>query len=324
MIKATKPNVPTAPLVLTPADIALVAGYLTNAGDAENMQRAEQIKVLQNNTRENEERNESRQRDINENNEMIESNRREIDQLERDIRNMPPARQVPPSEAQSDLVRAAALSYIKSIAIEQITIDGTERPFIVATTRANSLFTTLDRKYSRAERWYKVKPYKIPLPAYNIRIGLTPSKTLAQNANGLVLALADHAQDTAHFLPWIHNYTHEPHAHWGTTSASEGQYRAICLGEYESEVSSAFKKSIAEGIAALAIYLQTAGSEHAYVTARERWALRLGKAEYNRLMIPSEKEVTKLTEADSDSCDDCNDSDGRTCDDDCSCDCHNE
>ena len=199
--------------------------------------------------------------------------------------------------------------------------------FIVVKTRPNSLVTTLDRKYSKGERWYKSKPYKIPLPAYNIRIGLHPYASYALERNALGLALAE-SNDTAHFLSTISRYRHEPHPHWGTTSidpSETGEYKGVCLGEYEGEVSSAFRRSIAEGLIAFAVYLQTAGSTHAYVTKREVWALWLGKAEYNASLVPSAEEEKTLVESAEDAEEGdcaCRNDDDECVEDDCECDCH--
>ena len=315
MIKATDKRKLT---VKNTADLSIVADYLTQSQDTARIALVERRAVLAENIRGNEDRIERALNDIENWRVEIMEYTNERDQIEREIADLPVPRPVSPEKANTDLVRVLALPYIKSIGTEEM--DG--KQYIVIETRANSLYTTLDRKYSRAERWYKSKPYRIPLPVYNIRIGIVPSKTLAGNSEALGLSFADHAADTAHWLEWVNRYRQEPHPHWGTQSASSSNYKAVCLGEYESEVSQAFKKSIADGIASFAVYLQTAGTTNAYVQGRHLWALWLGKKEYNTAIIPSEKEIKTLEQDD----DDCscyeNDGEDRVCDDDCECDCH--
>lgn len=295
MIKANG-AVKKAGVALEAGDIETVAGYLRRNGDGSRMKVQADIETLTSAIHEAEERIEARREEIVERERIIERDQERRTVLERKLEEMPEAQPIGNDVAQADIARALALPYIKSIAIEEMD----RKQYIVATTRANSLFTILDRKYSRSERWYRAKPYKIALPAYKIRIGTAPNSTLAQNREALGLALAD-SNDTAHWLEWIKRYGHEPHPHWGTQSVSSsnrGEYKAVCLGEFESEVTQTFKRSIADGLMLFAIYLQTAGSVRAYITKKETWALWLGKRGYNVALVPSEKEV-KTLEADS-------------------------
>lgn len=246
----------------------------------------------------------------------------QIENIEKQIQELPTPEPVTEAQAEADLKRALSLSYVKGIVAD-------DHAFIIH-TRPNSLYTTLERKYSPSGRWYKVKPYKIPLPEYYIRVSQTPRNTLANNSDGLAIALVNES-DTQHFLDWVRRrYSHEPHPHWGATAVpthAPTVYRGICLGEYESEVTGAFKNSIADGIIALATYLQLAGSRHAYVHKRENWALWLGKKEYNLALIPSQKEVMSSEVVADDDHDElcphgCYDDDGeRICLDDCECEC---
>lgn len=334
MIKATKTKQSPAPAVpFSDSDIALLAGYFSIANDTDQIIKQGRIATLTDNMRDDESRIDQRRQDIDNYERNIREYNDERDILERELQDTPPPASVSPDYARADIERARALPYIKSLNVERQTIDGTDYTFIVAETRANSLYTTLEKKFSRSDRWYKVKPYRIPLPTYSIRIGTLPYKTHAQNNRALAIALNDPA-DTAHFHP-NDRYNHEPHPHWGTRQADTGEYKykAVCLGEYESEVSSAFRRSIADGLTALAVYLQTAGTESAYVHDREIWALWLGKKEINALLIPSATESKKL-EATGESVDDENTCDNncyeseedggeRQCDDDCDCACHN-
>ena len=256
--------------------------------------------------------------------EDLESNAERIGYIQKQIDELPTPEPVTEDFAKADLQRALALSYVKSIT-------ATDSCFVIR-TRPNALYTTLERKYSPSGRWYKVKPYKIALPEYYIRVSYTPRNTLANNADGLAISLAE-PTDTHNFLEWVgRRYSHEPHPHWGTTAVPTNEptvFRGVCLGEYESEVTGAFKRSIADGIIALATYLQVAGSRHAYVHKRENWALWLGKKEYNTAMIPSAKEVMTSevvpdeTDTTSELCPHgCyDDDDERICLDDCECEC---
>ena len=305
-------------------DIAKVAEYFTLARDSE-LGHAEQLKESRiNSIRDNEERIEIRERDIAEYRECIEHYKQEVAEIERTIAGMPVPVPVTAEVAQADLARALALPFVKSIA----TITENDRTYLVVQTRENVLQTTLNRKFSRKEKWYASKPYKIPLPVYNIRIGLRPTRTLANDNEGLVIALAD-INDTAHFLPWINRYGHQVNPHWGTSNVSSNNYlayRCVCLGEFEGEITQAFRKSIADGLLALAIYLQSAGTPQAHVHKREWWALWMGKQEYNLAIVPSEKEVETLKEVEETNERDCGcleDEEGDPlCDDDCDCDCH--
>lgn len=324
MIKANKKTATARELDLTEEDIALVADLFSRARDSEGVKKQNRVRRLENEIRDENRRIENSRADIESRERDIVSYQEERDTLTREIAEAPAPVPYPVSGAKADLERARALPWVKSLSIETITVQGADLQFIVAKTRANSLVTTLDKKYSRSERWYKAKPYKIALPAYNIRIGLMPHNSCALESRALGLALAD-SNDTAHFLSTISRYKHEVHPHWGTTSVptdNTGEYRGVCLGEYESEVSGAFRRSIAEGLIAFAVYLQTAGSSHAYIAKREIWALWLGKAEYNVAIVPSAEEEKTLGESaeDSDDCT-CYDGEDRTCDDDCDCEC---
>ena len=335
MIKATKippPHTPAPAVSFSDSDIAMLAGYFSTANDTDRMKKQERITSLSENMRDDENRIDQLRQDIDKYERNIQEYSDERATLERELQDIPPTALISPDYVTADIARAAALPFIKSLKIENATIDGTPLTFIVAETRAGSLQTTLEKKFSRSDRWYKVKPYRIPLPTYTIRIGTLLHKTHAQNDKALAIALADPA-DTANYFS-NGRYSHELHPHWGTRSANVGEYKPVCLGEYESEVSSAFRKSIADGLTSLAVYLQTAGTTNAYVSSgREVWALWLGKKEINALLIPSATESKKL-EATGDIVDedgrcenDCYESeeDGgeRQCDDDCDCECHN-
>lgn len=330
MIKHKAPPITTeAPaLTLTESDIATLAERYSLFGDEIRTDKQRRIDYAENNIRDVEDGIARRERDIAEYRQNIENYREAIEQYRAELDALPIPEPTKPEEVQADLDRLARLSYVKSVAIEY----ESDAPYLIITTRENALFTTLNKKYSRAERWYRTRaPYRIALPAYKIRVGFQPSSTRANNTQNLAIAFANPEQDTAHFLPWITHYNFEPHPHWGTTSVSRpeqrGDYRGICLGEYESEITRAFAKSVAEGVIQLAVYLQNAGTPHAYVHHREHWALWMGKQEYNLAIVPSEKETETLEETNIDDSDDrwcdCRPSEDDECeDDDCLCDCH--
>ena len=302
MIKA---NIVRAEAVngLQSSDIELVAQYLTEVQDSERGGLLSEIEQYRDAIRESERTIENKERDIRENRERIERCERAIAEAESKIAQLPARRVVPSEEANADIARAVALPFIKSVKADKDT-DG--RACLIFQTRENALYTTFSCKYSRAERWYRAKAYRVPLPAYTIRVGLRSYyKSCALESKALGLMLADYAGDTAHWLPWIRKYNQEPHPHWGTTSSRAGSgdpFNGVCLGEYEGEVSNAFTRSIAEGLTAFAVYLQTAGSAHAYISRREVWGLLLGKKEYNAVLVPSEKEIPKLEEESTELC----------------------
>jgi hypothetical protein len=296
MIKAnaTKPKV--GALEISQDDMEVIAEYLAKAGDTERRRKEERRESVRDNIQSDERGIERYEENIREYQSNIETNERELDTIEDEIANLPPMRTVSQEEAKADIQRALALPFIESIAVEEI--GGDRIKYIVATTREGALSTTLARKFSRSEKWYRAKPYKIALPQYKIRIGTSLRNNITQNSSALGLALAN-PQDTEHFLEWIGRYRHDAHAHWGTPSG-DNEYQGVCLGEFEFEVSKAVRTSIADALVALSIYLQTAGARSAYVHKREEWALFLGKKAYNFALVPSEKEVATLTEAESD------------------------
>ena len=285
MIKASAP-VKEPPVVnITSEDIDAIAAYLAAAGDAERSEKAARLRYIR------EDRIEGLMRDIREYEERIETRdadikdyEREAAGLEAEIADMPTPEPVAPEVANAELARLGALSYVKSFAIEGRNL--------IVTTHKDSLYTTLEHKYSRAEQWYSSRPYKIPLPAYKIRIGLYGATTRANN-DSLCIALAHHKTDTAHFPDWISRYNVEPHPHWGTSRVESpyGGYKGVCLGEYESEITQAFRKSIADGLIAFVLYLQNAGTENAYIHRRHVWALWMGKKEYYPLIVAKSTET---------------------------------
>lgn len=308
----------------TPEMVAHTVAYLTIRTDSDRIRLENEKENAVNNT-ENIERHieEYTQRVANYQDDLT-NNAERIERIQKQIDELPTPDPITETQAQADLKRALSLSYVKGIVA-----DG--HAFIIH-TRPNALFTTLERKYSPSGRWYKVKPYKIPLPEYLIRVSQTPRNTLANNSDGLALSLV-HESDTHNFLEWVgRRYTHQPHPHWGTTAVPRDTptvFRGVCLGEYESDVTGAFKRSIADGIIALATYLQMAGSRHAYIHKREAWALWLGKKEYNMAMIPSAKEVMTseaVPDEDTHGSELCphgcyEDNGERVCLDDCECEC---
>lgn len=328
MIKANKKKIEIEQYP-EPIDLKTVADYLTKAGDTGKIEMREKIEYIKQNMESDENTITRRQRDIDDLKERRERDEVALAETEKELAEMPTAKIYTEDEARADIEKALRLPFIKSVRIENMG----EREYIVATTRENTLYTTINRKYSRGQRWYKSKPYKIALPAYNIRIGTIPSKTHANNSEVLGLALANYREDTAHWLDWATRYYQHIYPHWGTTSVGRdgdgrGTYRGICLGEYEGEVSTSFRRSIAEGLTALAVYLQTSGTESAYIHGRHLWALMLGKKEYNKALVPSEREEVKLEEEgeeeDGGLCGDCSDRHGdRVCGHDCECQCHN-
>ncbi len=322
MIKATHTKRAPVTLSISSQSLATLARHFTDMGDTVKAQKLGEIESNERIIREYTERNEYRAREIEDRNREIDTLERVNAGIDQEIAAMPPPRAILPEEVEKDLQRVAALPYVKSVEV-----DG---GYIKITTRENALYTTLNRKFSRSESWYKAKPYKIPLPAYIIRLGIVPYNTLAQNEDALALGFAEPHTDTAHFLSWINRYRQQVNAHWGTQGAGENfdRFRAVCLGEYEGEVTTAMRRSIADGIIAFVIYLQQAGSTSAYIHNRHEWALWMGKAEYNKLLVPSEKEIKTLELADisDDGGPFCGDDRGTECGeceyDECECDCH--
>ena len=160
MIKNTATKTPPATLDVRAEDIAKVADYLTRAGDTAGRKLEERKHSLTNDIQSCTERIDRDQRDIDTYRESIEANAREVATIAERIANLPTRRTITEVEARADLARVVALPYVKSVKSE--VIDG--KHYIVITTRPNSLQTTLARKFSRSERWYKVKPYKVALP----------------------------------------------------------------------------------------------------------------------------------------------------------------
>jgi len=322
MIKNTATEKISATLSVSAEDIAKVAEYLTLAGDTVGRNLEARRNSLTENLAGCAERIEQRQSDIENYRESIADSEKEIATIAERIANLPTRKAITEAEVQSDLARVVALPFVKSVQSE--VMEG--KTYLVITTREGVLYTTLARKFSRSERWYRAKPYKIALPQYRIRVGTQVHTTHALNDNALAIALAN-SSDSEHFLEWINRYSHEPHPHWGTTSIPRSrteEYRAVCLGEFESEVSGAFRTSIADGLIQFATYLQSAGAEHSYISTREMWALWLGKEGYNALIVPSEKEKLGEEISEDNSERSCSDGDCDSCEyDECECDCHN-
>lgn len=233
------------------------------------------------------------------------------------LANLPPPVEVSTDEVKKDLAKVLALPFIKEVSYD--THEGSA--YIVATTRENSLFTTLNRKFSKNDRWYSVKPYTIPLPAYKIWVGLNPGRTAANNEQTLCLSLAYPQKDTSNMYQQG-RYSQKIHAHWAARHRNLPSM--VCLGEYEGQVSTALRTNLAEGLIELATFLQMSGAAHGYITSRHEWAFRMGKAEYNPLIVPSMDKKTDDAELDDEEDEECGcrDSDGDCTTFDCSCECH--
>lgn len=202
--------------------------------------------------------------------------------IEASIAALPAIPPVEESTIDAEIAKLAAFPWIAGVCL---TNEYASDTFLKVTTRPNSLFTKMIHKLDEETRnIVEVPVYTIALPAYDILLSLKSFSTLSNNSYGLVIKLADRA-DYTHFLDrgWC---SQEVHAHWGSTHTRDCS--KICLGEYEGEVTQAFMKSLSGGFASLAEYLQTAGANNAYVGGERgkiKWALYMGKREYNEACI---------------------------------------
>ena len=334
MIKKAKPKTPATNAV-DEAGVATIASFLTKLG---NTALASYETARQNYTDEIQSREVNIQYRVDENTKdekSIKKDQARIKVIDADIAKLPPAKVITADETNAELAKVIALPFIAGVRLEKINA----RDYIIATTRPDTLYTTYTKKWSMTSaRFYRAKAYKVPMPVYDIRIGTIMYSTLSNTEKSLALALAEYKSETADFQGGG-RYSQETHAHWGTQHISAPtDYSKICLGEYESEVTKAFKKSLSEGLIALSVYLQTSGARAGYVNSREVWGLWLGKKEINALLVAKPAEDKKLQESgeqvsanDSEDEDDCScyedgehgNGDYRQCDDDCECDCHN-
>ncbi len=291
MRKANAQPRETAPLTISEDALTLLAEHATLIRDKDRTQIREELESIERGNHQDRDRIESRRRDIADIEREIEQSETWKVELTAKMEALPPIEPTTVAEVRENLMRVLSLPFVKNLEVHERELRrGGSRPaiverYLVITTREHTLFTTLNKKFSAAERWYRAKPYKIPLPAYKIYVGMTPASSYALNERALALELADHSADTAHWAR-LHRYSQQPHAHWATSGHSS-EPKGVCLGEYESEVSRAFRASTYDGLVALATFLQMSGADSGFIHTRHEWALWMGKREYNIALIPS-------------------------------------
>jgi hypothetical protein len=333
MIKKAKPRTPATNAV-DEAGVAIIASFLTKLGNTALSDYETRRQNYADDIQNRETSMKYHTDEIIAEAQRIKKVQKSIKVIEAEIEKLPPAKVITVDETHAELAKVIALPFIAGVRLEKINA----RDYIIATTRPDTLYTTYTKKWSMTSaRFYRAKAYKVPMPIYDIRIGTIMYSTLSNTEKSLALTLAEYKSETADFQGGG-RYSQEPHAHWGTQHiGTHTDYSKICLGEYESEVTKAFKKSLADGLIALSVYLQTAGARNGYVNSREVWGLWLGKKEINALLVAKPAEDKKLQESgervsaddsdeDGDECSCYEDGDrdnGRQCDDDCECDCHN-
>jgi hypothetical protein len=297
--------------------IQAIASLLTNAKDSEKAGLEQRIESLVDNIQQYE-------RDIERSEMYLNRYNSEKVALIKALRELPEETRISDEVARAQAEAILKLSYIKNVSVEEM---GGEE-YIVIQTRENSMFTTLKKKFSRSQRWYRVKPYRVSLPAYTIRIAIGTRGNYSNNSEALGIKITNE-DDYSHFSEAVQIYSHQPHPHWASLG-SRGEYTGLCLGDYTSEIAIGIRNNLYKGVIAIATYLQISGATSAYITERERWALYLGNKEYNALLIPSVKEEEAIKPEDIEEDEDertltCAEDDCEMCEDnECACSCHND
>ncbi len=281
----------SADITLTAEDVEAYGAYLDSANDADRTRVKDRIGRLERGVEEYE-------REVKKYQDYANEERASLAEEQEKLAGMPELEKVDRELARVQLESASKLPFVKSLTIA----DG--KATII--TKENSLYTELTKKFSANDRWYSVKPYRIPLPSYKIVFTLAGFHTVANSENVLTLALANTLADTGSFKST--RYVHQPHAHWSTPRAYRGEPsdycepKSICFGEYEPDMNTAFRKGLADGLLALAIFLQQAGARYGHVNSRHEWAYWLGKADYYPLIVPSltKKDIVEPEDEDTD------------------------
>jgi len=321
MIKATNTNTTPALVSIPPERLTELAALLAKRADAGRQDIEASISILESDI-------ESKRSSILDYQRYIEDNESDLEALVGELATfrdkldaLPPPPEPDEKATMAELDRIARLSWVKNVSIEQSPIAMRPTLALCIETRPNALYTTMTKRISSAGRFYTTTPYKIALPAYDIIVSLTPRGSLSNSDSRLAINLHDYESDTANFMTG-YEYNHEPHAHWGARHKHD-EFSELCLGEYENEINRAFRTSLFDGLVSLSIYLQIAGDRHAFVE-KHKWALWLGKKEYNEAITPrTVAEKKKAQEADVSDCECFDEEDDRRCDEDCVCDCHN-
>lgn len=182
-------------------------------------------------------------------------------------------------KARAEVESLAKLPWIESVELGDASV--------IVRTRKGVLKTTFDTRVVECPEGVVTEfmtPVTEELPQYDIFLNLeSVGGSLANEPDRLAIRLVNE-KDASEFLAWS-SYNHQPQSHWASTgTARVMNWEKLCLGEYEKEAVEASKQGLAPFFSELAIYLQTAGDEHAY-RRKELWALWLGKPEYNKFCI---------------------------------------
>lgn len=289
MIKKTKPSALAEPAKVAINDFAPLVTLFRNISSAEHAKLERDIHYAERSEREYRNSAQDYMRSVEERNASADAFALSAVNLREQLDALPP----PPNprganEVTGDIANLAALPFIESISY--VEYEGYQKLKVV--TRANSLYTKLIEKVSHmAGGRINVPEYQIPLPSYEILLTLSSFQTLSNTAGALCMRIAN-PSDARNFTErWF--MRQQINAHWGCSHVNQRtEYKPLCLGEYESEVTNAMRKSLTEGFAALAIYLQTAGTNSAYQHSKIIWAIGMGKKEYNELcVVPVQSKV---------------------------------
>ena len=211
MIKANKAKA-TATSELSDENIAQLGAFISKLSDTKRLQKELELNDLVLCAKNEEGRALSYESDAVDHHEQAESYQHDADEIESELRKMPALPPKSADEVKKEIVYLTALSWIASV--EVISRDGAN--WLKVMTRPDALYTTLNSRISEGfHNWYRVRPYKIALPAYEIQLALVPFSTVCNNTKALVIKLADYEKDTAYFMRCTGSM-HDPHAHWAT------------------------------------------------------------------------------------------------------------
>lgn len=205
---------------------------------------------------------------------------------------------MPKSEVDGENVKAQLEKVAKLPWIAKMKLEGTG---LLITTREGALKTTFYKRivYQQGSRIEELlpAPLTLPLPTYEIYLDLKNMGRNWDRSNNLELRLADPKSLLFHVEE--SGAVQNAQAHWATSSGGwsakvperEASWSGLCLSQYASILEAAGKKSIADLLNEVAMYLQNSGWAHAYRQKMD-WVMTLGYGPYStyllRPLLPSE------------------------------------
>jgi hypothetical protein len=275
MIKANQDKeIPAATLSYTPQALEQAMGYLMFPVDVKGREMRAKSENLRNYVRNDKDQIEYLTRQLVEYTDNLGKHEKELAQIDAQL---PEEHKPTIEQAQAAMEAASKLSWIQDLNIEGYSVKLITNPGILK-TQLRTRIVDFGGGLMRTE--FLAEPVMVPLPQIEMFVNLQNmgNGRWANNTGAMAVRMIEKKDVTTFIGGKV--VGHDPRAHWAAGTRGFREWSALCLGEYEKDLTEASKKGLADLLIAIASYLQTAGDEHAYLP-KAQWALAMGNPAYN-------------------------------------------